>query len=43
MKKNLKYNDVSWYLVLIFLFFLENMLVIIMVIIKGSSILRKFV
>lgn len=39
-KKNLKYNDASWYSALIFS---ENMLVITMVIIKGSSILRKSV
>lgn len=44
MKKNLKYNDASWYSALIFfLFFPENMLVITMVIIKGSSFLRKSV
>lgn len=43
MKKNLKYNDASWYSALIFSFFPENMLVITMVIIKGSSILRKSV
>lgn len=40
-KKNLKYNDASWYSALIFSFFPENMLVITMVIIKGSSILRN--
>lgn len=43
MKKNPKYNDATWYLALIFSFFTENMLVITMVIIKGSSILRKSV
>lgn len=43
MKKNLKYNDASWYSALIFSFFPENMLVITIVIIKGSSILRKSV